>query len=335
MSDLLSVILTSPWYTTVMEQEVIFMKQWIYPLMIVFAASCYGILSTIIKLAIQDGFTAAEAVTAQYVIGFFLALIIFIIVRHKIPKFSGGVTLLLAGLFTATTGTVYGQAVTYMPASIAVVMLFQFTWIGMLFDCIARKRLPKRIEVISLLFLFGGTIFAAGVIGTDISAIPWQGWAWGMASAVSFASFVMINQRQVEGMDTETRLLFTSFFAAVAIFFFQSPEVVWNGTLFGGGLWIYGLILGLFGIVIPIYLFSIAVPKVGTATASILSAMELPVAVTASVILLSEVLTFLQVIGIIIILFGMTLPTIATRRLAKIKAPPTEEMLQNNPDEQL
>ena len=140
-----------------------------------------------------------------------------------------------------------------MPASIAVVMLFQFTWIGMLFDCIAKRRLPKRIEVISLLFLFGGTIFAAGVIDADLSGIPWQGWAWGMASAVSFASFVMINQRQVEGMDTETRLLFTSFFAAVAIFFFQTPEIVWNGTLFSGDLWIYGLILGLFGIVIPIY----------------------------------------------------------------------------------
>lgn len=293
------------------------MKQWIYPLMIVFAASCYGILSTIIKLAIRGGFTAAEAVTAQYFIGFFLALIIFIVVRHKIPKFGGGMTLILAGLFTATTGTVYGQAVTYMPASIAVVMLFQFTWIGMLFDCIATRRLPKRIEVISLLFLFGGTIFAAGVIGADISTIPWQGWAWGMASAVSFASFVMINQRQVEGMDTETRLLFTSFIAAIAIFFFQSPEVVWNGTLFGGGLWIYGLILGLFGIVIPIYLFSIAVPKVGTAAASILSAMELPVAVTASVILLSEAISLLQVMGIAIILIGMTLPTIAQRRLSQ------------------
>lgn len=175
------------------------MKQWIFPLMIVFAASCYGILSTIIKLAIQGGFTASEAVTAQYFTGFVLALIIFIVVRRGLPKFGGGMTLLLAGFFTATTGTVYGQAVTYMPASIAVVMLFQFTWIGMLFDCIAKKRLPKQIEVISLVLLFAGTIFAAGVIGTDISDIPWQGWVWGMASAISFASFVMVNSKQVKG----------------------------------------------------------------------------------------------------------------------------------------
>ncbi|MCG7334788.1 DMT family transporter [Sporosarcina sp. ACRSM] len=293
------------------------MKQWIYPILIVIAASSYGILSTIIKLAIQDGFTAAEAVTSQYFVGFFIALLIFIVIKRQIPKFGGGYILILAGLFTATTGTVYGQAVQHMPASLAVVMLFQFTWVGMLFDCVANRRLPKRVEVISLIFLLGGTIFAAGVIDADLSGIPWQGWAWGMASAVSFASFVMINQRQVEGMGTETRLLFTSFFAAIAICFYQNPEIVWNGTLFAEGLWVYGLILGLFGIVVPIYLFSIAVPKVGTATASILSAMELPVAVTASVILLSEKLTILQVIGILIILFGMTLPTLAERKLRR------------------
>lgn len=291
------------------------MKQWMYPVMIVIAASCYGTLSTIIKLAILDGFTAAEAVTSQYFIGFVLAIIIFIVVRRKAPKISGGKILLLAGFFTALTGTVYGKTVSYMPASLAVVMLFQFTWIGMLFDCIATKRLPKRIEVISLLFLFSGTIFAAGVIGVDISKIPWQGWAWGMLSAVSFASFVMVNQKQVEGMDTETRLLFVSLFAAIVIFFLQSPEIVWNGKLFSGGLWMYGLILGVLGIVTPIYLFSIAVPKVGTATASILSAAELPVAVTISVILLSETVTFTQIIGIATILIGMTLPTIAQQRL--------------------
>jgi len=283
--------------------------------MIVFAASCYGTLSTIIKLAILDGFTAAEAVTSQYFIGFVLALFIYIIVRRKIPKIGGGISLLLAGLFTATTGTFYGQAVEYMPASLAVVMLFQFTWIGMLFDCIATRRLPKKVEVISLLFLFAGTIFAAGVIDADISGIPWYGWAWGMAAAVSFSAFVMYNQKQSGNLDTETRLLFVSFVAAVAIFFFQTPEIVWNGTLFGEGLWVYGLILGVLGIVTPIYLFSIAVPKVGTATSSILSAAELPVAVTVSVILLSETITILQIVGIGIILFGMILPTVAQRRL--------------------
>ena len=66
------------------------MKQWIYPLLVVIAASSYGILSTMIKLASQDGFTAAEAVTSQYFVGFFIALLIFIFIKRQIPKFGGG-----------------------------------------------------------------------------------------------------------------------------------------------------------------------------------------------------------------------------------------------------
>ncbi|MBD7985641.1 EamA family transporter [Sporosarcina sp. Sa2YVA2] len=289
------------------------MKNWMYPLFVIIGASSYGILSTIIKLAILDGFTAAQAVTGQYYIGFLLAVVLFIVFKRRLPKFGGGYTLLIAGLFTALTGTMYGKAVSYMPASLAVVMLFQFTWIGMLFDCIARKRFPQRIEIISLFFLFGGTIFAAGVIDADLSGIPWQGWAWGMAAAVSFSAFLMSNSRQVEGMDMLTRLLFMSFFAAIAITFFQEPQILWNGTLLDG-LWIYGLILGVFGIVLPILLFSIGIPKVGAGTASILSAIELPVAVTASVILLHEHMTILQIVGIGIILVGMTLPSIGQRK---------------------
>lgn len=291
------------------------MKFWMYPLFVIIGASSYGILSTIIKLAIRDGYTAAQAVTSQYYIGFVLAVIIFFVTHRKLPKFGGGSTLVIAGLFTALTGTVYGKAISYMPASLAVVMLFQFTWIGMLFDCIARRRLPKRIEVIALVFLFGGTLLAAGVIDADLSGIPWQGWAWGMAAAVSFSAFLMSNSRPVEGMDMQTRLLFMSFFAAIAITFFQEPKILFDGTLVDG-LWIYGLILGVFGIILPILLFSIGIPKVGAGTASILSAIELPVAVTASVLLLQEHMTILQLVGIAIILVGMTLPSFANRKIA-------------------
>ena len=288
------------------------MKLWMYPLLVVFGAASYGILSTIIKLAIHDGFTASEAVTSQYYTGFLLALIIFILVKRGVPTLRGSFPVLIAGLFTAITGTVYGKAVEYMPASLAVVLLFQFTWIGMLYECIGAKRLPKQSEVVSLVFLFGGTILAAGLIDVDVSGIPWQGWAWGLAAAFSFAAFVTANQKPVPGMDVVTRLFLMSFYAAIVITFFQSPEILWNGML-GDGLWIYGAILGVFGIVLPIFLFSIGVPKVGAGMSSILSAVELPVAVIASMLLLGERLTLLQFLGIFLVLFGMTWPAMLQR----------------------
>lgn len=293
--------------------EVNNVQNWIYPLMVVVAASSYGILSTIIKVAMGNGFTAAEAVTSQYYTGFVLALLIYFVSHRTLPKLKGWKVLVLSGAFTAATGMVYAHSLNYLPASLAVVLLFQFTWIGMFLDCIANRRWLKRVEVISLIILFGGTILAAGVIDADLSGIAWQGWAWGLAAAFCFSAFMFVNGKQVEGIDTSTRLLYVSLFAAIVITVFQTPEIVWNGTLFGDGLWIYGLLLGIFGIVMPIYLFSIAVPRVGSGLASILSAMELPVAIIVSVIVLSEKLTILQVVGIAIVLMGMVLPSLFNR----------------------
>ncbi|MDN7244906.1 DMT family transporter [Planococcus shenhongbingii] len=289
------------------------MKNMIYPFMVVVAASCYGILSTIIKVAMENGFTAAEAVTSQYFVGFALAAILLLITKRRLPRLHGWKVLVMSGSFTAATGMVYGQSLVYLPASLAVVLLFQFTWIGMFLDCIVHRRWLKRTEAISLVLLFGGTILAAGVIDADLSSIPWQGWAWGIGAAFCFSAFMFVNGIKVEGMDTTTRLFYVSFVAAIVVAFFQTPEVVWNGKLFDEGLWVYGLLLGFFGIVMPICFFSIAVPHVGSGLASILSAMELPVAVFASVLVLNETLTVLQIVGIFVILFGMVLPSIFSR----------------------
>lgn len=287
-----------------------------YPLLIIIGSSSYGILSTIVKVAMSHGFTTSEAVSSQYIVGFGLAILLFLITQRSLPRLnkSGFLTILFAGICTATTGIVYGFSLDYLPASLAVVMLFQFTWIGLLIDCILHKRLPSRPQAISLVFLFAGTILAAGILDVDLSNIAWQGWAYGLAAAFSFAIFIQINSRKVEGITTITRTLLMSFIALMMISIFLSPEIIWNGILFSKGLWKFGLALGLFGIILPILLLSIAAPKVGGGLASILSAMELPVAILASVIVLHEPLTWLQVIGIVLVLIGMVLPTVLAQR---------------------
>ncbi len=292
----------------------------LYPLLIVIASSSYGILSTIVKLAIHDGYTSAEAVTSQYFFGFLLAFILLIVTQRSLPRLNkkGIVTLLLAGICTATTGIVYGYSLNYLPASLAVVMLFQFTWIGLFLDCALKKRLPSRLEIFSLIFLLTGTIFAAGIFELDLTSIAWQGWAWGLSAAFSFSVFIQINSRPVQGVTTISRTFIVSVVALVVISIFLSPEIIWNGQL-TNGLWTYGLALGLFGIILPILLFSIAGPKVSGGLASILSAMELPVAILASVIVLKEMITALQLFGIVLVLIGMSLPSIFSMRKNNMK----------------
>ena len=293
-------------------------KNLIYPLLIVIGSSSYGILSTIIKVAMNHGFETKEAVTSQYFIGFLLAFLLFILTQRALPKLSGKgfLIIMLSGLLTGNTGIVYGQAVHYLPASLAVVMLFQFTWIGLFLDCIIRRRRPSRSELISLVFLVIGTILAAGILDVDLSGLDWRGWAFGLASALSFACFMQFNSKPVEGISIIGRMMIMSFFAMLIVLVFQSPEIVLNGKLFETDLLYFGLALGFFGIVLPILLFTISVPKVGGGIASILSAMELPVAIITSVLVLHEQLTLFQVCGIILVIIGMTLPTLLKKRLA-------------------
>lgn len=288
----------------------------IYPLLILIGASSYGILSTIIKVAMSYGFSSDEAVTSQYIIGFLLACVLFVFTQRKLPRINkkGFSILLFSGILTGSTGIVYGKSLHYIPASLAVVLLFQFTWIGMLMGCILQKRWPTKPEIMSLFLLVIGTLLAAGVLETNLSNIPWQGWTYGLSSAITFATFLQINSKQVEGVTTIGRTLFTSFFALMVISIFLSPEIIWNGILIREGLWKFGLTLGFFGIILPILLLAIAVPKVGGALSSILSAMELPVAIIASVVVLKEQLTLLQIAGVVLILIGIMLPTILTKK---------------------
>ncbi|WP_059174092.1 DMT family transporter [Bacillus sp. FJAT-27445] len=283
---------------------------YLYPLLVVIGASSYGVVSTIIKLAMGSGFSVSEAVTSQFFSGFFIALCIFFIANRSKFTFVGMKILIVAGILTGLTNIVYGQSLNYLPASLAVVLLFQFTWIGMLISCISKRQFPTRVELISLIVLVAGTIPAAGLIDVDLSQIPIQGWLWGLAAALCYSLFLFINGKAAGNMTTSNRLVFVSFFAFMVTSTFQSPEIIWNGTFFNEGLWMYGLALGLFGMIIPVFLFTIAVPKVGLGMSSILSAIEFPIAVMVSVILLSEKVTALQIAGIVTILLGMSLPTI-------------------------
>ncbi|WP_285768530.1 DMT family transporter [Peribacillus sp. SI8-4] len=287
---------------------------YLYPLFVIIGACSYGVVSTIIKLSMRHGFSAAEAVTSQFIMGFMLAVCIFAAQRNKLDG-SGIKNIIATGILTGMTNISYGLSLNYLPASLAVVLLFQFTWIGMLISCIAKRQFPGRAECLALFLLFVGTIPAAGLMDVDLTTVPLQGWLWGLGAALCYSLFLFFNGKTKSTMATSNRLVLVAFFAFLTTAVFQSPQVIWDGTLFSEGLWMYGLALGLFGMVLPVYLFSISIPKIGLSKSSILSAVELPVAILISVILLDETVTLLQILGVMIIIMGIFVSTLSDKHL--------------------
>ena len=139
----------------------------VYPLLVLAGGSCYGILAAIVKLAYAEGFTFADVVVSQYFSGWIIlgvCAIVFAALKKKssvaIPKrrpenFLRRILLmLLTGAATCSVCLFYYLSLETTPASIGVVLLFQFVWIDVILESIAKRRLPSKTSLIAVGILF-------------------------------------------------------------------------------------------------------------------------------------------------------------------------------------
>lgn len=278
-----------------------------YALLVFLGACSYGSLSTIIKLGMKDGFSMQQLVGSQYFFGWVMLLLLVLLFSRKKLGMKLGLSLLVAGITISLTGIFYGFAVEELPASIAIVLLFQFTWIGVILEAIVDRKFPSREKCISMVILLIGTILAGGILEPSVGGITAKGVIFGLMSAVSFAFYIFVSGRVATQVPAVNKSLYMTTSALIIILMVFSPSFIYDGAI-PDGLWKFGLPLGLLGIVIPVLFFSIGVPKLGSGLGAILGAAELPAAVVASVLILHEEVSLLRWVGIIVVLLGIATP---------------------------
>lgn len=278
-----------------------------YALLVFLGACSYGSLSTIIKLGMNDGFKMQQLVGAQYFFGWCMLLLLVLLFSRKKLGLKLAFSLLGAGITISLTGIFYGFAVEELPASIAIVLLFQFTWIGVILEAVVDRKFPSREKCISMIILLIGTILAGGILEPSVGGITAKGVIFGLMSAVSFALYIFVSGRVATQVPAVNKSLYMTTSAMIIILIVFSPSFIYDGAI-AAGLWKFGLPLGLLGIVIPVLFFSIGVPKLGSGLGAILGAAELPAAVVASVLILHEEVSLLRWVGIIVVLLGIATP---------------------------
>lgn len=275
-------------------------------------AVSYGILSTIVKIAYGEGFTVQEVSGAQFGIGACIMWsIAFIYLKKQLKKVTNRqkISLLLVGITSGLTGLFYYTALQSIPASLAIILLFQFTWIGVLFDAIFNKKRLTKVTIASLLFLLIGTILASGVTSNLSKNIDNYGIFLGLLSAFTYSMFVFFSGKVSEEVPAVLKSTWIVTGGMITVFILYPPNFLYNGSLLNG-LWFYGLLLALFGPILPTLAFTYGVPKIGPGLATILGAAELPTVIIASTVILKEDVSVIQWIGILIILVAIALPQI-------------------------
>lgn len=295
------------------------MRRFIYSFYVILGGCSFGILAPFVKLAYEQGIPTSVSVRLQFIVGFILlGLINLLFVRYRF-SFQTFVKMLLSGIPMALTTTFYYQSLEYLDASVSIVLLFQYTWMGLIADMVIDRQPPTKHKLMAAGLLFIGSLFAVNIYEINVSHLPFMGVIWGLLAAVSFTFFLLVSGK-VANHVPPLRKSFVMSLGAVIVILLLFP----TGDFLAGDLdvsdvsfWLLALMLGLFGVVLPPFLFSISIPKVGNGLGTILSSSELPTTIVLSAIILTEQVTFLQVCGIIVILVGIVWANVPELRMQR------------------
>lgn len=291
-------------------------------LFILIGASSYGMLSTFVKLSYKQGFTTAEVTAAQFVWGAFVlsALAAFL------PKDAIKATLqekwqlMAAGTTVGFTSVLYYVAVNYIDASIAVVLLMQSVWLGVLFESLMKKTWPTIDKVIAVVLVLGGTLLATNALDSAKGHLDIRGVIFGLLAAVSFSGTMTATGSIASHLAPVKRSQWMLYggFVVVALFALLTqigphylglemiPQEFIHNKSFDFHIFLtYGLFVAVFGTILPPIMLNKGFPITGVALGSIISSIELPFAMLIASILLHEHIGGMQFVGVAIIIISV------------------------------
>ena len=283
---------------------------------IALGATSYGMLATFVKMAYQEGFTTAEVTISQYGLGFIGLLILNLfrkgkpVSKHENSALKSTFKLILAGTSLGLTSTFYYLSVQYISVSVAIVLLMQTVWMGVIFEILVHKKMPGLRKIIAVVIILAGTLLATNLFQESV-IINWKGFAFGILAAISYTATMYSSNHIEVHFPPLKRSLFMILGGCIVVgfIFYSSINSHFSVAVFLR----WGILLSLFGTILPPLLFTKGMPLTGMGLGAIVASVEIPVSIAIAYIFLDEPVSFLQWIGVILILFAVVLMNIKSR----------------------
>lgn len=280
------------------------MKNLKYSFMVLLGGTLYGTMSSFVKRSYADGFTAAELSFWQALVA---AIILAVCTAVSLKGSSGKLhrcdilPLLLTGSAIGLTNFLYYKSVQFIPASLAIILLMQFTWFSLLIEWLFLHRRPTRTELLTVSAILVATVMASGIISTGIKSFSILGVGLALLSSLTYGIYIVANGQCGRNVRWEAKSMTIMLGSSMTIFVINAPRITAGEYICGDfALWI--LLLAVAGTTIPTALFAAGIPKIGAPLRSILMTVELPVAVICAWLILGESMTAVQIGGVVILL---------------------------------
>lgn len=279
-------------------------------ILMVFAGACsFGILSTFVKCAYREGYTAAEIAASQAFTGMLVLWGWVWTRRHKetlslrMLRYQGW-PVAATGVAIGLTTYVYYASVQYIAASWAIVLLMQFTWMGILLEWIFFRQKADARQWLIIAVLLIATVMASGLDHIQVDGAIIKGSLLALASAFLYAVYVVANSRYGHALPAPQKSALIMTGSALGIVLVNIPSLA-TSTHLHAGLVKWALFLAVFGTIIPPVLFAKGIPRIGAGLSAIIMTAELPVAMLSARLVLRERIGPVQWTGMVIMLLAI------------------------------
>ena len=272
----------------------------------IIAAASYGTNPIFAKPLYDDGMNPDSVLMFRYLLAIPMMMILIISKRQSftIPRGSIGLLGVLGILMALSSLTLFASYL-YMPVGIASTMLFVYPiMVALIMSLIFHEKLTSRTMLCLVLALAGISLLYKGEDGATLSL-------WGtvlvMLSSLSYAIYmVMINRTSARTLNSMKVTLYV-LISGVFLFFFRLfffseltlPEHLWS--------WLNVLGVAFFPTAVSFYCIAKSIQYVGSTNTAILGALEPVTAVFLGMIILGEMVTVRESIGMIMILGAVTI----------------------------
>ncbi len=277
----------------------------LYAALVFVAGASYGFIVPAIKAATSTGITVAGLLPSNYLAAFLLSAAVVLMRRPHLPTKRGFLQLALLGVLTSCTSACYYRAVALLPSAVALTLLFQYVWVGVVIDCFVRKQRPSLWTTVAIVVVLCGTLLAAGLFEGSITTLDPLGIACGLGSALFYALFLFFAGRIQVDSPAPIRTMMVGL-GGFVVLSAMNPGYFTTSFL-NPFTWPWAVLLAFLGILVPVALIGAAGPQLSVSTVNIMASSELPVGVLAAWAFVGDAPTPLALAGVALVLAGIVI----------------------------
>lgn len=272
------------------------------------SAILFGTAGLFVKMAHATGLDSISLLTLQYMIAVTIMFVVAFI--RKPDKLKVNKTelfhLAILGIIGNTFMTIfYYMAFEYLPVAMVTLLLYTYPVMVLLFTSIFEKRNLKLKQILAVIIAFIGCIFALNITGGNLSYFN-IGIIFGFLSAVFYSFMNIYSEKRLLYVDSLAINAYSTLFSLISLCIYKSPILIFNKGITSESL-IYIVALAIFCEILPLTLLYAAIKQIGSLKVSLIGNLEIPTAIIMAFIFLNEKITFIQLIGSIMIIYAVLL----------------------------